>query len=81
MDKCENDNILGKHTFFDNYVMHIFLFIAAIISIIVTLVIVHVVCKHVKLKVLVTGIAFQPLKGTDALINGINDNEDCTCKA
>ena len=25
-------------------------------------------------------IIFQPFKGTDALISGINDNEDCTCK-
>ena len=48
---------------------------------IVTAVIMHVVCKHATLKALVTGIALQPLKGTDALISGINDSKDCTCKA
>ena len=48
---------------------------------IVTAAIVHIVCKHAILKALVTGIAFQPIKGTDAIFSSINDIEDCTCKA
>ena len=40
-----------------------------------------IMCKHAKLKVLVTGIAFQPIKGTDAIFSGISDSEKCTCKA
>ena len=38
-------------------------------------------CKHAKLKALVTGIAFQPIKGTDAIFSSSNDSENCTCKA
>ena len=60
--------------------MDIFLFIAAILSIIATAAIVHFICKHAKLKALLTGIAFQPIKGTDAVYSSINDSENCTCK-
>ena len=38
-------------------------------------------CKHGKLKALLTGIAFQPIRGTDAIFGNINENEHCTCKA
>ena len=37
-------------------------------------------CKHVKLKALLTGIAFQPLRGTDAIFGSINENGNYTCK-
>ena len=81
MDKCKNNgNKIGKHSFFDNYIMDVFLFIATILSMIATATIVCIMCKHVKLKALVTGIAFQPIKGTDAILGIINENENCTCK-
>ena len=76
LHKHENNNKINKHSFLD-----IFLFIAAILSIIATAAIVHIVCKHAKLKALVTGIAFQPIKGTDAILGSINNSENCTCKA
>ena len=44
----------------------IFLFIAAIISMLAIIAIMHIVCKHMKLKALLTGIAFQPIKQTEA---------------
>ena len=81
MDKHENNNKVGKHSFFDNYVMDIFLFIAAILSMIATVVITCIICKHAKLKALVTGIAFQPIKGTEAIFSSTNDSKNCTCKA
>ena len=58
--------------------MHIFLFIAAILLMIGTPAFVHIMCKHV---CLVTGIAFQPIKVTDAIFSSISDNENCACKA
>ena len=62
LDKCDNNNNkIGKHSFFDNYIMDIFLFIAAILSMRATAAIAHIMCKH--LKALITGIAFQPIKG------------------
>ena len=54
-----------KSKFFDNIVMDIFLFIAAIISMLAIIAIIHIVCKHVKLNTLLTGIAFQPIKQTE----------------
>ena len=39
----------------------VFLFIAAILSMIATAAIVCIICKHAKLKALLTGIAFQPV--------------------
>ena len=80
LDKCEI-NKLNNHSFFNNYIMDIFLFIAAILSMIATATIVHIMCKHAKLKTLVTGIAFQPIKGTDVIFSSINDSESCAHKA
>ena len=57
-----------KNKFFDNIAIDIFLFIAAIISMLVVIVIIHIVCKHAKLKTLLTGIAFQPIKQTEAVV-------------
>ena len=51
------------------------------LSMIATAAITHIMCKHAKLKALVTGIAFQPIKGTEAIFNSINDSENCTSKA
>ena len=48
LNKTKNNN--SKHSFFDNNIMDIFLFIAAILSMIATAAIVHTVCKHAKLK-------------------------------
>ena len=49
LDKGENtDN--SKHSFFDNYKMDVFLFITTILSVIATAAILHIVCKHAKLK-------------------------------
>ena len=69
--------IFNKHSFFDNYIMDVFLFIANILSMITTAAIVHIVCKHAKLKALLTGIAFQPLRETDAIFG--SENEQCEC--
>ena len=57
----------------------IFLFIAALITIMVTLVVIYVVCGHSKLTMLVANIALHHLKGievTDPRFQGVY----CTCK-
>ena len=53
----------------------IFLFVTALITIIVTLVVIYVVCIHSKLKALVTNIALQHFKGVEA---EISDSKMCT---
>ena len=42
--------------------MDVFLFIAAILSMIATAAIVHIICRPAKLKALIMDIAFQPIK-------------------
>ena len=56
-----------KNKFFDNIAIDIFLFIAAIISMLVVKAVIHIVCRHAKLKALLTGIAFQPVKQAEAV--------------
>ena len=48
---------MAKKTFFDNHTIDIFLFVAAIISILVTIVVLFIICKYTKLKSLVTSLA------------------------
>ena len=59
--------------------MDVFPFIAAILSMIAAAAIVCIMCKHAKLKALLTGIAFQPIKQTDATFG--NENKHCKCTA
>ena len=58
--------------------MDIFLFVSAILSMIATAVIVHLVCRHTKLKALLTGIAFQLVKQTEALFDHDQMQKHCT---
>ena len=59
--------------------MDIFLFIATILSMIATAAIIHLICKHTKLKALLMGIAFQPVKQTEAIF-GIGKEQNCTAQ-
>ena len=48
LDEAQNDK--PRNEFFDNIAIDIFLFIAAIISILAVAAIIHLVCRHAKLK-------------------------------
>ena len=61
-----------------NIIMDIFLFSAAIHSVLATAAIVHLVCKHTKLKALLTGIAFQLVKQTEAIFDDDHLPKHCT---
>ena len=73
--KVNNKNT--KHSFFDNIIMDVFLFIAAILSIIATAAIIHLVCRHTNFKALLTGIAFQPVKQTEAIFGNGKEQQNC----
>ena len=68
-----------KNKFFDNIAVDIFLFIAAIISMLVVIAIIHIVCKHAKVKTLLTGTAFQPIKQTEAVVTS-QIQQHCTAQ-
>ena len=60
--------------------MDIFLFVTAILSMTATITIVHLVCKHTKLKALITGIAFQPIIQTEAIFSTGKGQHTCTAQ-
>ena len=72
------NNKTTKHSFFDNIIMDIFLFLylAAILSMIATIEIIHLVCRHTKLKALLIGIAFQLVKQTGAIFGNGKDQKN-----
>ena len=57
--------------------MDIFLFIAAILSMIASAAIIHLIRKHTKLKALLMGIAFQPVKQTEAIFGIGEEQQNC----
>ena len=77
LDKAQNDK--PKNEFFDNIAIDIFLFVAAIISMLAVTAIIHLVCRHAKLKALLTGIAFQPLKQAEEVVTQ-QRKEFCTAQ-
>ena len=74
----------NKNFFFNNYTIDIFMFVTAIILLLVTFIFMYILCKHMKLKTLVTSLALQQIKevGVVAKQEGINLawNIECTCK-
>ena len=52
----------NKNFFFDNYTIDIFLCVTAIISLLITAIVMYILCKHIKLKTLVTSLALQQIK-------------------
>ena len=58
----------------------IFLFVAALITVIVTLVVIYVICSHTKLKTLVANTALQHIRGVEATDPNRFQDIYCTCK-
>ena len=52
----------NKNPFFNNYNVDIFLFVTVIILLVVTTMVMYILCKHMKLKSLVTSLALQQIK-------------------
>ena len=77
LDEAQNDK--PKNEFFDNIAVDIFLFAAAIISMLTVAAIIHLVCRHSKLKALLTGIAFQPVNQAEAVVTK-QAKEFCTAQ-
>ena len=74
----------SKSFFFNNYAINIFLFVTTIISLMVTTLVMYILCKHMKLKTLVTSLALQQIKEVGVVckqyyINSAQEIE-CTCK-
>ena len=66
MDKLGLET-LYKNFFTNNFIVDMFVFIIAIISVITTMIIVYVLCKHNKLRTLVASLALQQVKEVCAI--------------
>ena len=71
-----------KHFFFNNYTVDIFLFVAVITSLAVTEIVIYTLCKHMRLKSLVTSFALQQIKEVDVVAKQehVSIAHECTCK-
>ena len=75
IDELENE--FTNKNFFNSKIVKIFKFVVAIISIIATVITIHAICKHNKLRVLVTSLALQQVK--ELKVEG-TENIDYNCK-
>ena len=77
-------DLAKENCFFNSYTVDIFLFVSAIISLVVTSIALFVICKHTNLKSLVTSLALQQLREVDAVTKqehvSIIYAIECTCK-
>ena len=73
------DNNLDSNinSVFNNYTVEVFLFVTVITSLVVTVIVMYIICRHAKLKSLVTNIALQQIRRTDAVPT---NNIEYTCK-
>ena len=79
IDELEKEFV--NKNFFNSQVVNIFKFVVAIILIIATVVTIYAICKHNKLRMLVTSLALQQVKEVKAEdIENINYKCECTAQ-
>ena len=69
----------NKNFSLNSSTVDIFLFVTAIISLLFMTLVIYILCKHTKLKILVTNLALQQIK-VGALTRQEDIMLDCTCK-
>ena len=67
----------NKNSFSDNYIMDIFMFISAIISLLATTLTVYLLCKHKKLQTLIASLVLQQAKEVGAEVTQREVNSEC----
>ena len=91
--KKQNFDIQEEHTdeernklrtsissFHNSFMIDIFLFVAALITVLVTLVAIYVICSHAKLKTLVANIVLQHIRGRETTDQNRFQDVYYTCK-
>ena len=69
-----------KNFFTNNFIVDIFVFIIAIISVITTMIIIYALCKHNKLRTLVVSLALQQVKKVNtSTAKKEDENYSCNC--
>ena len=68
-----------KNCFKNNFIVDMFVFTIAIISVITTMIIVYILCKHDKLRTLVASLALQQVEEVSAIATE-KEGRDHTCE-
>ena len=76
----KDTNLPNKNFFSNNFIVDVFLFITAIISLLVTIVATYLLCKRKKLRILVTSLSLQGIKEVDTVTKQEGVTTACTCK-
>ena len=72
----------NKHFFSDNYIVDIFVFISAIISLLTTILTIYLLCKHKKIRVLIAGLVLHQVKEIGTISGSAREtNPECTTLA
>ena len=71
------DLITNKNFFSNNHIVDVFLFITAVISLLVTNLALYLLCKHKKLKTLVASLALQQVKEVGAVTTQEEVTTEC----
>ena len=80
IDELETE-FASKIFFTNNFIIDVFVFIIAIILVISPIIIIYTICKHNKLRTLVTSLVFQQAKEVKAEeISKGNHNCECTAQ-
>ena len=75
------DKYLPNKTFIsNNFIVEVFLFITAIISLLATTLATYLLCKHEKLTILVASLALQQTRGVGAATTQEDVTITCSCK-
>ena len=69
----------NKKFFINNFIVDVLVFIIAIISVITTMIILYVLCKHNTLRTLVVSLVFQQVKEVSASATKQDNNNVCDC--
>ena len=60
-------DLTNKNSFFNNHTIDIFLFVTALILFMVMSIAMYIICRHTKLKSLVTSLALQQIREADVV--------------
>ena len=58
----------NKNVFFNNYILDVFLFVTAIISLLATTIVINILCKHKKLQTLVASLVLQEINEVGVVV-------------
>ena len=72
----------NKNFFSDNYIMDIFVFISAMISLLTTILTVYLLCKHKKIRVLIASLVLHQVKEVGTISGSAREtHSECTTLA